>query len=72
MTCPYHGWTYSLDGTLVGLPDAESFPDHSTPQPGMRSIPVHEEAGSSGWRRRSIPASPPILTSATLGGSGGL
>ncbi len=45
MTCPYHGWTYGLDGTLVGLPDAASFPQFTTPQPGMRPLPVHEAAG---------------------------
>ncbi len=26
ITCPYHGWTYNLDGTLRGLPVSKSFP----------------------------------------------
>jgi phenylpropionate dioxygenase-like ring-hydroxylating dioxygenase large terminal subunit len=26
ITCPYHGWTYELDGTLKAVPDAERFP----------------------------------------------
>ncbi len=45
MTCPYHGWTYGLDGTLVGLPDAASFPQFTTPQAGLRELAVHEAAG---------------------------
>ena len=28
LTCPYHNWTYSIDGTLVGIPDrARMYPD---------------------------------------------
>jgi phenylpropionate dioxygenase-like ring-hydroxylating dioxygenase large terminal subunit len=26
ITCPYHGWTYNLDGTLRGLPMTKTFP----------------------------------------------
>jgi len=25
--CPYHGWTYALDGALVSVPDRDEFPD---------------------------------------------
>lgn len=28
LTCPYHNWTYSIDGTLVGIPDRKRmYPD---------------------------------------------
>ncbi|WP_338603127.1 aromatic ring-hydroxylating dioxygenase subunit alpha [Sulfolobus tengchongensis] len=26
--CPYHGWTYSNYGKLVGIPDKEGYPEH--------------------------------------------
>lgn len=26
-TCPFHGWTYGLDGKLVGVPDPKAFFD---------------------------------------------
>lgn len=25
-TCPYHGWRFNIDGTLVEMPDADDFP----------------------------------------------
>lgn len=45
MSCPYHGWTYDTEGTHVGLPDNESFPDIAVPRPGLRELPVLEEHG---------------------------
>jgi len=27
ITCPYHGWTYRYDGSLLATPARESFPD---------------------------------------------
>ena len=27
LTCPYHNWVYSLEGELVGYPDADNFSD---------------------------------------------
>jgi len=38
--CPYHGWTYSLDGELTVLPSAESFPsDFDSANFGLISVP---------------------------------
>jgi len=45
LSCPYHAWTYDLEGTLVGVPDRDAFPDVTVPGPGMRRLPVLEEHG---------------------------
>jgi phenylpropionate dioxygenase-like ring-hydroxylating dioxygenase large terminal subunit len=26
LTCPYHGWTFALDGTLMGVPSPDAYP----------------------------------------------
>lgn len=56
MSCPYHGWSYDLDGTHVGLPDNESFPELAVPRPGLRELPVVEEHGLI-WVTPSLEAS---------------
>ncbi len=40
--CPYHGWTFDLDGTLKGVPDVESYPtsfDINDPSLHLKSAP---------------------------------
>lgn len=36
--CPYHGWTYRLDGSLLGVPLEENFPDFDRSQYGLHEI----------------------------------
>jgi len=45
LTCPYHGWTYGLDGTLLHVPHAETFAGIDLAQRGLRPQPVTERAG---------------------------
>jgi len=44
-SCPYHGWTYALDGALAGIPDAGSFPGIDKATHGLRRLPVAERHG---------------------------
>ena len=37
-TCPFHGWTYGLDGKLVGVPDASGFFDLDKGKLGLRQL----------------------------------
>ncbi len=43
--CPYHAWTYDLDGKLVGIPDKVGFADVEQKELGLVSLPVAERHG---------------------------
>jgi phenylpropionate dioxygenase-like ring-hydroxylating dioxygenase large terminal subunit len=45
LTCPYHTWTYGLDGRLRNIPRLESFTDIDPEERGLVSVPTEERHG---------------------------
>jgi len=43
--CPYHGWSYGLDGALLGIPHSEGFPDIKKFELGLSEATVIEKHG---------------------------
>jgi phenylpropionate dioxygenase-like ring-hydroxylating dioxygenase large terminal subunit len=44
-SCPYHGWTYALDGKLAGIPEEGSFPGVDKSTHGLMPLPAGERHG---------------------------
>ena len=45
LVCRYHGWTYSLDGTLAHVPHADAFPDLNMSTRGLVEVTSSEVDG---------------------------
>jgi phenylpropionate dioxygenase-like ring-hydroxylating dioxygenase large terminal subunit len=64
LVCPFHGWTYDLDGTLKGVTRAHDFPQLDRCEYGLVELPV-AEAGGLVWISRTRGA--PLDVAAYLG-----
>ncbi|MBV8146762.1 MAG: aromatic ring-hydroxylating dioxygenase subunit alpha [Gammaproteobacteria bacterium] len=45
ITCPYHGWTYRYDGSLLATPARESFPGLDLRQHSLEAVHIEEALG---------------------------
>jgi phenylpropionate dioxygenase-like ring-hydroxylating dioxygenase large terminal subunit len=45
LICPFHGWTYSLDGRLRRIPDEYGFPGVDPAEHGLVEVTSYESAG---------------------------
>ena len=55
--CPYHAWTYGLDGKLVAAPNLTSMPDVDRVEYGLRPVHLREWLGYAWLSLADEPAS---------------
>jgi Rieske 2Fe-2S family protein len=54
--CPYHAWTYGLDGTLIAAPNLTSMPDIDRTEYGLIRLHLQEWLGYAWGLPRRRPA----------------
>ena len=62
--CPYHAWTYGLDGKLIAAPNLTSMPDIDRVAYGLRPVHLREWLGYA-WV--SLAADPPSFDDTVIG-----
>ena len=45
LSCPYHAWTYGLDGQLIGVPRQETFANFDKASRNLKELPCAEIGG---------------------------
>ena len=55
LTCPYHNWSYSIDGTLIGIPDRKRMYPDGIPMEDYGLVPIRVAIG---WTRSCSGACP--------------
>jgi len=45
VSCPFHAWTYGLDGRLIGVPRGETLCDFDKKERPLTELPSHEAGG---------------------------
>ncbi|MFI9048536.1 aromatic ring-hydroxylating dioxygenase subunit alpha [Streptomyces sp. NPDC053427] len=45
LQCPYHAWTYDLDGRLIAAPNLQKMPDIDRTERGLVTVPLREWLG---------------------------
>jgi phenylpropionate dioxygenase-like ring-hydroxylating dioxygenase large terminal subunit len=58
LVCPYHAWTYALDGRLIGMPHKKEYPGLDTARLGL--VPVELEAWLGFLFARLAPCGPSV------------
>ena len=62
--CPYHAWTYGLDGKLIAAPNLASMPDIDRTEYGLNAVHLREWLGYA-WV--SLAADPPSFSDDVMG-----